>query len=165
MIDVFSIFVTNTNKEVTMKYILLLILGMMFIGCADNGMSASNENTIKKCDYTIHYYHPNVNEVIEKSGSFPDVMKDMYNYNDGWSLKDLYTRVIINDTTVYKDTLLTDVDLKELLNDSDLKASEADYVNSVLDETNTVKYLMNELEKRKGELLDVSCHEYNLITD
>lgn len=163
MIDVFSIFVTNTNKEVTMKYILLLILGMMFIGCADNGMSASNENTIKKCDYTIHYYHPNVNEVIGKSGSFPDEMKDMY--KDGWSLKDLYTRVIINDTTVYKDTLLTDVDLKELLNDANPKKTMADEMAMYLDETNTVKYLVNELEKRKGELLDVSCHEYNLITD
>ena len=145
------------------KYILLLILGMMFIGCADNSMSASNENTIKKCDYTIHYYHPNANEVIEKSGSFNELL--MYDNSTGWSLKDLYTRVIINDTIVYKDTLLTDVDLKELLNDSELKATADDEVYSILDETNTVKYLLNELVKRKGELLDVSCHEYNLIMD
>ena len=144
------------------KFILLLILGMMFIGCADNGMSASNENTIKKCDYTIHYYHPNADEIIVKSGSFNE---EMNMYDGAWSLLDLYTRVIINDTIVYKDTLLTDVDLKELLNDSDLKASYADAMMSIVDETNTVKYLMNELEKRKGELLDVSCHEYNLITD
>lgn len=145
------------------KYILLLILGMMFIGCADNGMSASNENTIKKCDYTIHYYHPNAGEIIEKSGSFNEFYTND-NYST-WSLKDLYKRVIINDTIVYKDTLLTDVDLKELLNDSELKATAEDEVYSILDETNTVKYLMNELQKRKGELLDVSCHEYNLITD
>ena len=145
-----------------MKYILLLILGMMFIGCADNGMSASNENTIKKCDYTIHYYHPNADEIIKKSGSFNEFYYDNYS---AWSLRDLYTRVIINDTIVYKDTLFTDVDLKELLNDSDLKATDSDAMYGMLDETNTVKYLMNELEKRKGELLDVSCHEYNLITD
>ena len=146
-----------------MKYILLLILGMMFIGCADNGMSASNENTIKKCDYTLHYYHPNANEVVGKSGSFPEELINVV--KDGWSLKDLYTRVIVNDTIVYKDTLLTDVDLNELLNGSELKATDMDEVNGMLDETNTVSYLVNELEKRKGELLDVSCHEYNLITD
>lgn len=145
------------------KYILLLILGIMFIGCADNGMSASNENTIKKCDYTIHYYHPNADEIIRKSGSFNEFFTND-NYST-WSLNDLYKRVIINDTIVYKDTLLTDVDLKELLNDSELKATAEDEVYEMLDETNTVKYLLNELEKRKGELLDVSCHEYNLITD
>ena len=64
----------------------------------------------------------------------------------------------------FKDTLLTDVELKELLNDSDLVPTDDDEMYGILDETNVVNYLLRELVKRKGELLDVNCYEVKYVT-
>lgn len=140
---------------------ILATIGAMFIGCSDTGVSA-DDYTNKRCDYTVHYYHPNADEIIRKSGSF----NELYTNDDysTWSLKDLYTRVITNDTIVYKDTLLTDVELKELLNDSDLVPTDDDEMYGILDETNVVNYLLKELVKRKGELLNVNCYEAKYVT-
>jgi hypothetical protein len=38
-------------------------------------------------------------------------------------------------------------------------------MHEILDETNIISYLLNELEKRRGELLNTSCHDAKYITD
>lgn len=151
---------------------ILSSIGSVFVGCSDNGVS-NNESVEVQCDYTIRYYHPNVEEVNTAIATVPEYYKN--NATSPWSFKDLYLRVISDDTVVYKNKLWTEEELNNRLNTSNLVPSEDDKVFELIaeeeiifyrvDETNAVTYLVNELEKRKGELLNTSCHDAKYVTD
>lgn len=145
---------------------ILSSIGSVFIGCSDNGVSSEDTST-KLCNYTIRYYHPNVDEVIHKVNlideNFLAILLNS-NSNDGWHFQDLYNRVITNDTTIYENVLWTDYELNEHLK-SNFQPSDSDKVHEILDETNIISYLLNELEKREGELLNTSCHDAKYVTD
>ena len=145
---------------------ILSSIGSVFVGCSDNGVS-SEDTLNKRCNYTIRYYHPNVDEVIHKVNSIDENSLAILlnsNSNDDWHFQDLYNRVITNDTTIYENVLWTDYELNEHLK-SNFQSSDSDKIQEILDETDIISYLLNELEKRKGELLNTLCYDAKYVTD
>ena len=145
---------------------ILSSIGSVFVGCSDNGVS-SEDTLNKRCNYTIRYYHPNVDEVIHKVNSIDENSLAILlnsNSNDDWHFQDLYNRVITNDTTIYENVLWTDYELNKHLK-SNFQSSDSDKIQEILDETDIISYLLNELEKRKGELLNTLCYDAKYVTD
>jgi hypothetical protein len=153
-----------------MIFIIATTVAMLF-GCSDNGVSSEDLST-KRCDYTIRYYHPNVDEVISLYASVPEFYKSDIQPSEPWSYVDLYNRTIVDDTTVYENVLWTEEELNEHL-ENNLKPTDMDYIHSIdpsceteecqSGSRNYTAEMINELEKRKGELLSVNCHDVNYV--
>ena len=153
-----------------MVFIIATTVAMLF-GCSDNGVSSEDLST-KRCDYTIRYYHPNVDEVIQLYASAPESYKSYIHPSEQWSFTDLYNRTISDDTTVYENELWTEEELNEHLGNNLKPTGMDDLFSGVsLCETEECKSgsknytaeMINELKKRKGELLSVDCHDVNYV--
>lgn len=144
---------------------ILATIGAMFIGCSDTGVSA-DDYTNKRCDYTIRYYHPNVDEVISVWATVPEEIVDKCSSMTGYCYKDLYNRTISNDTVVYKNELWTEEELNEHLGNN-LPETDADKQNVIVEDNIDLSLrntLLIELNKRQGELLNVNCYEAKYVT-
>ena len=163
-----------TLREMPFYLLMVFIIATtvaMLIGCSDNGVS-SEDLSAKRCDYTIRYYHPNVDEVIQLYASVPEFYKSDIQPSEPWSFADLYNRTIVDDTTVYENELWTEEELNEHLGNN-LKPTDMDYLYSEIysceteecqsGSKNYIAEMLNELEKRKGELLSVNCHDVNYV--
>ena len=146
------------KKEIIL---MLITICAMFIGCSDTGVSA-DDYTDMRCDYTIHYYHPNIDEVISLYATASDYY-EMSCFDGAWCLKDMYSRTISNDTVVYKNELWTEEELNEHLGNN-LPATANDSLTAHFSGDNIVPAMLNELNKRKGELLNVNCYEAKYVT-
>ena len=146
-----------------MRKILLLLLMVIFIGCADNCVSSAN-NAEKRCDYTIHYFHPNIDEIISLYASASDSSKMSCHEGMSWCFNDLYSRVISDDTVVYKNELWTEEELNEHLSNN-LPATADDQLQTYFNSSDYITAMLNELEKRQGELLNVSCYDVKYVTE
>lgn len=160
-----------TLREMPFYLLLVFIMatiGAIIIGCSDNGVSSEDLST-KRCDYTIRYYHPNVDEVNKIYAETPEYYKAD---NQPFTYVDLYKRTISDDTTVYENELWTEEELNEHLGNN-LKPTDEDYIHGVdgyceteecqSNIVNPTAKMMVELEKRKGELLNVKCHDVNYV--
>ena len=149
-----------------MKKLILATICAMFIGCSDTGVSAE-DYTNKRCDYTIRYYHPNIDEVISVWATVPEEIINMCSAMTGYCYKDLYNRTIRNDTVIYKNELWTEEELNEHLGNN-LTETDADRQQGVVEDSNIDRRLLYtlliELNKRQGELLNVNCYEAKYVT-
>ena len=150
------------KKEIIL---MLITICAMFIGCSDTGVSA-DDYTNKRCDYTIRYYHPNIDEVISIWATVPEEIIDNCSAMTGYCYKDLYNRTISNDTVVYTNELWTEEELNEHLGNN-FASTDADK-QRIAEEENIDRRLfytlLTELNKRKGELLNVNCYEAKYVT-
>ena len=152
---------------------ILSSIGSVFVGCSDNGVSSEDTST-KRCNYTIRYYHPNVDEVNKIYDEASEYYKADEQPFTSWTYVDLYKRTISDDTTVYENVLWTEEELNEHLGNN-LKPSDEDYIHSIDGYCETEECqsnivsptakMMVELEKRKGELLNVNCYDVNYVTE
>ena len=141
-----------------MKKFLALAIPMMFMftACSDNGVSnIEDDYTFKKCDYTIRHYHPNPEYVDSIYNRFMETNPQSF---DNYNFAGLRSRITIDDTTVYRNEMWSNDELEQYLN-QDFVTTEDDEMMNVLLGNADYNQLLAELDQRKGELLDVSCHD------